>query len=90
MDEPTPEFDPPPELRRCAVCGEAASYGFGPPGGPVQPAGAWYCATHRRGRAIGAGLGAMAARHAAINLISFRRVRRVRAFDWAQVGDLAA
>ena len=41
-----PEFDPPPESRRCAVCREAASYGFGPPGG-FGPAEAWYCGPHR-------------------------------------------
>ena len=47
MDEPvTPIFDA-PESRRCAVCGEHASYGFGPPGFPLQPAEAWYCGLHR-------------------------------------------
>ena len=44
MDEPGPEIDP-PEARRCAICGEAALYGFGPPGGPAQPAD---CAAHRQ------------------------------------------
>jgi hypothetical protein len=46
MDEPAPTLDP-PESRRCAVCGEGAPYGFGPPGFPRQPAEAWYCGTHR-------------------------------------------
>jgi hypothetical protein len=47
MDEPTSEI-PPPDIRRCAICGEPwASYGFSPPGGPAQLAEAWYCATHR-------------------------------------------
>jgi hypothetical protein len=47
MDEPTPPLHP-PEIRRCAICGEPwASYGFGPPGFPLQPAEAWYCATDR-------------------------------------------
>jgi hypothetical protein len=41
-----PTLDP-PESRRCAVCGEGASYGFSPPGFPLQPAEAWYCGTHR-------------------------------------------
>ena len=45
MDEPTPVIDP-PESRHCAVCGEAASYGFGPPG-RFGPAEAWYCGAHR-------------------------------------------
>jgi hypothetical protein len=45
MDEPTPDIDP--DIRRCAICGDRASYGFGPPGSPAQPANAWYCATHR-------------------------------------------
>jgi hypothetical protein len=47
MDEPPPTLDP-PEVRKCAVCGEGAGYGFGPPGFPLQPAEAWYCGTHRR------------------------------------------
>ena len=47
MDEPSPEIDP-GMIRRCAVCGELASYGFGPPGGPVQQADAWYYGTHRQ------------------------------------------
>ena len=46
MDEPIPVFDP-PEGYRCAVCGEHALHGFGPPGFPLQPAEAWYCGTHR-------------------------------------------
>jgi hypothetical protein len=46
MDEPTPILDP-PEGNRCAVCGVGASYGFGPPGFPLQPAEAWYSSTHR-------------------------------------------
>ena len=47
MDEPmAPDVDP-PESRRCAVCGEYASYGFSPPGFPLQPAEARYCGTHR-------------------------------------------
>jgi hypothetical protein len=46
MDEPTPVLDP-PSPRRCAVCGEGAPYGFGPPGFPLQPAEAWYCGQHR-------------------------------------------
>jgi hypothetical protein len=37
----------PPAMRRCAVCGEGASYGFGPPGFSLQPAEAWYCGAHR-------------------------------------------
>jgi hypothetical protein len=47
MDDPTPDIAP-PDIRRCAICGEPrASYGFGPPGSPAQAAEAWYCATHR-------------------------------------------
>jgi hypothetical protein len=46
MDEPTPILDP-PESYRCTICGEGASYGFGPPGFPLQPAEAWYCGSHR-------------------------------------------
>lgn len=46
MAEPIAEMDA-REVRRCAICGEAASYGFGPPAGPVQPTEAWYCAGHR-------------------------------------------
>lgn len=47
MDEPTQVIDP-PEVRRCAICGAGgAAFGFGPPGGPVQPAEAWYCGAHR-------------------------------------------
>jgi hypothetical protein len=47
MDEPSLVIDP-PDIRRCAICGDAgASYGFGPPGNPAPPAEAWYCATHR-------------------------------------------
>ena len=45
-DDEMPHVDPPPETRRCAVCGsERASFGFGPPG--VSEADAWYCAEHR-------------------------------------------
>ena len=48
MHEPIPEIDP-PESRRCAICGETASYyGFSPPGFPLQPAEAWYCGAHRQ------------------------------------------
>ena len=48
MDEPIPSVDP-PESRRCAICGETASYyGFSPPGFPLQPAEAWYCGAHRQ------------------------------------------
>jgi hypothetical protein len=48
MDEPIrPTLDP-PELHRCAMCGEHASYGFGPPGFPLQPVEAWYRGSHRR------------------------------------------
>jgi hypothetical protein len=46
MDEPTSQIDP-LEPHRCAVCGEGASYGFGAPGFPLQPAEAWYCGAHR-------------------------------------------
>lgn len=46
MDEPIPEMDR-PEIRRCAVCGERASFDFGPPGGTALDADAWYCGTHR-------------------------------------------
>jgi hypothetical protein len=46
MDEPTPTLDL-PESRQCAVCGEHASYGFGAPGFPQQPAEVWCCGTHR-------------------------------------------
>ena len=47
MDEPvTPILDP-SESRRCAMCGEHASYGFSPPGFPLRQAEAWYCVTHR-------------------------------------------
>jgi hypothetical protein len=34
MNEPTPTLDP-LERHRCAVCGEHAAYGFGPPGVPI-------------------------------------------------------
>lgn len=44
-DEPIPSLDP-PTIRRCAVCGETASYRFGPPGGS-SAAEARYCAGHR-------------------------------------------
>jgi hypothetical protein len=45
-DEPI-LHDPPPEDRRCAVCGsERASFGFGPPG--TLSTDAWYCAEHRQ------------------------------------------
>lgn len=37
----------PPESYSCAICGARAPYGFGSPATPVQPADAWYCATHR-------------------------------------------
>ena len=47
MDEPSPKIVP-LESRLCAICGEPwASYGFSPPGFPLQPAEAWYCGTHR-------------------------------------------
>jgi hypothetical protein len=46
MDEPTPIPDS-PVSHRCAVCGDVAAHGFGPPGFPPQPAEAWYCGTHR-------------------------------------------
>jgi hypothetical protein len=46
MDEPIPEMDR-PEIRRCPVCGDRASFGFGPPGGTALDADAWYCGTHR-------------------------------------------
>jgi hypothetical protein len=45
MDEPITEMDA-PEIRWCTVCGEAASCGYGPPGGSGA-AHAWYCAGHR-------------------------------------------
>jgi hypothetical protein len=44
MDEPPPPPVDPPSPRRCAVCGEDAAFGFGPPGS----AEAWYCGTHRQ------------------------------------------
>jgi hypothetical protein len=47
MDEPVPPTLDPPEGHRCALCGEHAAYGFGPPGFSLQPAEAWYCGTHR-------------------------------------------
>jgi hypothetical protein len=47
MDEPIPPEIEPPESHRCAVCGERAAYGFGPPGGISQPAEGWYCGGHR-------------------------------------------
>jgi hypothetical protein len=47
MDEPICSTLDPSESRRCAVCGEGAPYGFGPPGFPLQPAEAWYCGSHR-------------------------------------------
>jgi hypothetical protein len=37
----------PSEYHRCAMCGSAGSFGFGPPGFPLQPAEAWYCGAHR-------------------------------------------
>jgi len=40
MDEPITGIDPPES--RCAVCGERASFGFGPPGNPVLDVEAWY------------------------------------------------
>ena len=46
MDEPAPPVGP-PEARRCAVCGEGAAFGFGPPGFPLQPVEAWYRGAHR-------------------------------------------
>lgn len=50
--EPTPEIDP-PDRRRCAVCGEVASCGFGPPAAPV-PLGRGVAARNgRRPRGIG-------------------------------------
>ena len=33
--------------RRCTVCGERASFGFGAPGNPALDADAWYCGAHR-------------------------------------------
>jgi len=48
MDEPAPRDIDPPESRRCAICGEQhASYGFGPPGSPVQQTQVWYRAMRR-------------------------------------------
>jgi hypothetical protein len=44
MDDPFPDINP----RRCAVCDEAASYGFGPPGSPEVDADKWYCGAHQR------------------------------------------
>ena len=46
MEEPIPEITS-PESRRCAVCGERASFGFGAPGNPALEAEAWYCGAHR-------------------------------------------
>jgi hypothetical protein len=59
MDEPITGTDS-SERRRCTVCGEKASFGFGPPGSPALDADAWYCGAHqaegdRRQRRIGAG-----------------------------------
>ena len=34
-------------FRRCAVCGEVASFGFGVPGSPAVEADEWYCGAHR-------------------------------------------
>jgi hypothetical protein len=34
MNDPFPDIAPPP-TRRCAVCGENASFGFGTPGNPA-------------------------------------------------------
>ena len=45
-DSPTPEITP-LVSRRCAVCSERASFGFGPPGNPALDANAWYCGAHR-------------------------------------------
>jgi hypothetical protein len=47
MDVPIRPTLAPPELHRCAVCGEHGSYGFGSPGFPLQPVEAWYCGTHQ-------------------------------------------
>jgi hypothetical protein len=48
MDDPFPDINPRPEaIRRCAVCGERASFGFGPPGATQADAEAWYCGAHR-------------------------------------------
>jgi len=46
MTDPFPDIAPPP-TRRCAVCGESASFGFGAPGNPAVDAEAWYCGAHR-------------------------------------------
>jgi len=46
MDEPITDIDL-PESRSCTVCGERASFGFGPPGNPALEAEAWYCGAHR-------------------------------------------
>lgn len=46
MDQPITDIGS-PTSRHCAVCGETASFGFGPPGGPVLDADAWYCGAHR-------------------------------------------
>jgi len=42
-DDPFPNINP----RRCTVCGEVVSYGFGSAGSPAVDADAWYCGEHR-------------------------------------------
>lgn len=44
-DKPIATIDP-PEIRHC-MCGERASFGFGPPSGASVDADVWYCAAHR-------------------------------------------
>jgi len=46
MSDTFPDITP-FETRRCAVCGERASFGFGAPGNPTLDAEAWYCGPHR-------------------------------------------
>jgi hypothetical protein len=49
MDEPIADFDL-AERRRCVICGERASFGFGAPGKPALEADGWYCSAHREER----------------------------------------
>ena len=77
-DDPFPNINP----RRCAVCGEVASYGFGTPGNPAVDTDAWYCGEHRTkasssgrrgtGAAVGQGRAARCSKATARRLLGSR------------------
>jgi hypothetical protein len=73
-DEPTPIPDS-SVSHRCAMCGEGASYGFGPPGFPLQPAEAWYCGAHREVGRAGLGGALWTARTSVRERLSYLRYR---------------